>query len=331
MLRKLILKSDIEAVIFPVTPPEYQIVSGMDTSSVNIESLGEVARPTVPTLQSMVLYLEFPATARHYECVGHQDPATIVAKLDAWMRAGTALRFLVSGTAVNVPVFLRAIDYGETDGTNDLHCRLDLLERRDVPEPSVEMFSVQTAVPRAAGTTQTQETLYTVKAGDTLWDICRQFYGDGTLCYKLATYNGIKNANLIYVGDVLKIPPAEALGAVTAVQPVDGGGGNVSAPKPPATYYDITINFAGLPADFGSVRYTFTNGQTGGQSGGVVKSSVPCRVAAGTKLSCQILPKVGKVARSVTVDGVSISFREGYFYVTADAAKNVAVWWASGG
>ena len=36
--------------------------------------------------------------------------------------------------------------------------------------------------------------------GDTLWGICRRYYGDGQLAWKLAEANGIKNANLIYPG-----------------------------------------------------------------------------------------------------------------------------------
>ena len=44
-----------------------------------------------------------------------------------------------------------------------------------------------------------------------LWAICRKFYGDGSLAYKLATANGIKNPNLIYPGQVLAIPDKAAL------------------------------------------------------------------------------------------------------------------------
>ena len=42
--------------------------------------------------------------------------------------------------------------------------------------------------------------------GDTLWGICRRTYGDGTLAWKLAEYNSIKNANLIYPGQIVKLP-----------------------------------------------------------------------------------------------------------------------------
>ena len=52
---------------------------------------------------------------------------------------------------------------------------------------------------------------YTVKKGDTLWGIARRTYGDGTLAWKLASYNGIKNANLIYPGQKVTLPDKSLL------------------------------------------------------------------------------------------------------------------------
>ena len=47
--------------------------------------------------------------------------------------------------------------------------------------------------------------------GDCLWTICKRFYGDGSLAYKLATANNIKNPNLIYPGQVLTLPDKAVL------------------------------------------------------------------------------------------------------------------------
>lgn len=46
---------------------------------------------------------------------------------------------------------------------------------------------------------------YTVISGDTLWGICKKHLGDGSKFSDIAKLNGIKNANLIYVGQVLKL------------------------------------------------------------------------------------------------------------------------------
>lgn len=46
---------------------------------------------------------------------------------------------------------------------------------------------------------------YIVKAGDTLWAIAKTFYGSGIECMRIVRKNKIKNPNLIYPGQVLKV------------------------------------------------------------------------------------------------------------------------------
>ena len=49
---------------------------------------------------------------------------------------------------------------------------------------------------------------YVVKSGDTLSLICKEHYGRGTpaLVAEVCKFNGMANANLIYEGQVLKLP-----------------------------------------------------------------------------------------------------------------------------
>ena len=82
------------------------------------------------------------------------------------------------------------------------------------------------------------DTLYTVKQGDTLFSIARQF---NTTVQTLATANGLPNPNLIYVGQVLTIPDA------TSTPPPTGG-----TPTP-------------TPTSTGSTTYIVKAGDTLGQ------------------------------------------------------------------
>ena len=63
------------------------------------------------------------------------------------------------------------------------------------------------AVPSSSQASSAQRT-YTVKKGDCLWKIAKQFYGNGALYTKIydANTNQIANPNLIYVGQVFVIP-----------------------------------------------------------------------------------------------------------------------------
>lgn len=51
---------------------------------------------------------------------------------------------------------------------------------------------------------------YTVKKGDTLWAIAKKYLGDGSKCWNLAKLNRIKNPNLIYPGQKIKIQNVKA-------------------------------------------------------------------------------------------------------------------------
>lgn len=46
---------------------------------------------------------------------------------------------------------------------------------------------------------------YTVKSGDCLWNICKQYLGDGSKYPEIAKLNNISNPNLIYPGMVIKL------------------------------------------------------------------------------------------------------------------------------
>jgi len=120
--------------------------------------------------------------------------------------------------------------------------------------------SVPTSVPTSATgipvtetnkrATKDPATTYTVKAGDTLYAICKRELGDGNKYKEIAELNNIKNPNLIQVGQVIRLvkkadvkknttpkfepskPPYETIGAgavssthVSSSGRTHGGGG----------------------------------------------------------------------------------------------------------
>ena len=73
----------------------------------------------------------------------------------------------------------------------------------DTTQKKTESSSVPSS-PQASNAQRT----YTVKKGDTLWKIAKQYYGNGALYNKIfdANTKQIANPNLIYVGQVFVIP-----------------------------------------------------------------------------------------------------------------------------
>lgn len=62
-------------------------------------------------------------------------------------------------------------------------------------------------IPHMTSAESSRYTLYTVRRGDTLWGISKKF---GTSINSIVALNGIKNPNLIYAGEVFKIPSARS-------------------------------------------------------------------------------------------------------------------------
>lgn len=101
----------------------------------------------------------------------------------------------------------------------DTMCQITLKEYKDYGTSTFSI--VKTAVNLAVGAAATvavaaatknrstsSKTIpkqYTVKKGDTLWNICKKQLGDGQKYKEIAKLNNIKNPDLIYPGQVLRL------------------------------------------------------------------------------------------------------------------------------
>ena len=122
---------------------------------------------------------------------------------------------------------------------------------------------------------------YTVVKGDTLWNIAKKFYGDGSkyTLIKDANGNPIKNASLIYPGQVLIIPNAsDAVASGTAPtkkasEPKKTNGTNTQTNR-----YTLTIINTGVTTNVGKYSGTYRRGGMVQSLGGVstMKQSVEC-------------------------------------------------------
>lgn len=210
-LKKFIFK-DTEKnteLVLPVTPPSFTVYHGINIEVVNIHTLGDVALPGYSTLATLKIECMFPAKNYPFNQPNADlNPYSYIKKFDDWKNNHTILRFIVSGTIVNIPVLVQEISYGEQDGTGDVYATITLREYRRLSAVQVtKTGNAHRAVEQKTTSTQT----YVVKKGDTLSAICRKYYGDASLYSKLAKYNSIKNPNLIYVGQTIKLPDKSLL------------------------------------------------------------------------------------------------------------------------
>lgn len=200
-----------EEQVMPVTPPDFQVELGRLVEQVDMAAAGQVNLPGLQALFNEQQTFLLPSSARSYTQAGYSgDPYTVVDRLVRWSTDGDVLRMIVTGTPVNVPILLAPVRYGQQDGTGDVYATLTMRQYRALAAETVEQTGTGNAG-RTAPAAQREEGSYTVVKGDTLWGVCRRFYGQGSLACQLADYNGIRNANLIYPGQVLRIPDKSLL------------------------------------------------------------------------------------------------------------------------
>ena len=101
----------------------------------------------------------------------------------------------------------------EEDKADDLQLTFDDRERKWLGDWLKITPTVVRTTKQVSKEVQQENVInYTVKKGDTLWEIAKQYLGSGTKYPQIASENNIKNPNLIYPGQVFKITTG---GAVT--------------------------------------------------------------------------------------------------------------------
>ena len=210
-MRKFIIK-DTEKnaeLVLPVTPPSFEVSHGIKIETINIHKLGDVILPGYGTLPTIRIDCMFPAQKYSFnQPKTNLDPYSYIKKLEAWCNNHTILRFIVSNTVVNEQIIITDIAYGEKDGTGDVYATINIRGYRKL---AVSQTNKTGNKPRANDNPSSKAQVYVIKRGDTLSALCRKFYGNASLYQKLAAYNGIKNADLIYAGNTLKIPDKKSL------------------------------------------------------------------------------------------------------------------------
>lgn len=140
---------------------------------------------------------------------GRKEPLAYVEKIEAWRKSGEPIRVIITGV-LNMECSIESFSYGERDATGDIYYTMALKEYKKIKtrKATVTIATVKPSVRAVQAPTTNAGRTYTVKSGDCLWKIAKQFYGNGAEYPKIASANAdkIKNPNLIYAGQVLTIP-----------------------------------------------------------------------------------------------------------------------------
>ena len=197
-----------EELLLPITPQGYEIDHGINREKINLTELGTTNLPGKRYMMDIRLECMFPAQAYGFCNAGAKtDPYYYVKKFEIWCDNGTVLRFMISTTNINTTCFIESIVFTEQDGTGDVYATINIAQYRVLKpaDSTVKQATGNNARTENQAAVQSEKT-YQIVSGDTLSGISRKFYGNSSLYGKLASYNGIKNANLIRAGSTIKIP-----------------------------------------------------------------------------------------------------------------------------
>lgn len=196
-------KDKSESLQLPVPPSQFQIVRANNNTTVDITTAGELNLIGKSKLATISFDTFFP-NQNYYFCqyTGFPKPYDCIKLIEKWRTSSNPIRFIVTGTDINMAASIEEFDYGEQDGTRDVYFSLSLKEYRFIGNSAASSSSATSAVVRQ---TKAVPTTYTVKKGDTLFSIARKVTGDSSNYAEIASQNGITNPNEIYVGEALVI------------------------------------------------------------------------------------------------------------------------------
>ena len=196
-------KDDKDIFRFPILPSAINVQDYAITNDSNITGLGDVTVFGGKGLRTIEISSFFPNPKRKYKLVNYNDypkQYDCVAKIKKWMDKGEVLRFIVTGTEINFQVRITDFEYSEQDGTRDVYFTINLKEYRKIKISSTTPKKKKTDNKDRTDTKETdnkpKQKTYTVKSGDTLYDIAKKHYGKGSDYKKIIEKNKSKYPSL---------------------------------------------------------------------------------------------------------------------------------------
>ncbi|WP_373264976.1 LysM peptidoglycan-binding domain-containing protein [Hungatella hathewayi] len=201
----------------PVNPEEIKRSRELNIETYQVLEEGQVSIPSYCALEEYSFEAEFPSQDVNYMESGTEAEADYYEKMFRKAQKNKKpVRFIASNDIsddISVKVLVKSVEAVEKAGEEgDKYISLTLMEYKGAGKRYVAVQTPDAAVkqeetPPAENPAVTATKSHTVQSGDTLWGIAKKYYGNGSQYPKIMSANpAIKNANLIYPGQVFTIP-----------------------------------------------------------------------------------------------------------------------------
>jgi LysM repeat protein len=212
----------LDGVPLPVTPFKLETKISNKNKTITLINDGEINILKTPGLTEFSFEALLPQSEYPFATYwgGFKPAAYYADKIESLKVNNQKFQFKVmriapNGSALfdtNIKVTIE--EYGIIEDTKnglDLIVNIKLKQYREygtkvgVVKPATATTPATIAVSIEREVSKVAPKTHTVVSGDSLWKICKKLLGDGSKYSEIATLNGIANANLISVGQVINL------------------------------------------------------------------------------------------------------------------------------
>lgn len=139
--RIVILKSETERMVFPVSPYKYSVTTEQGNKTFDILDSGEILTFGNVQLAKLKFGGFFPALKHGYPYVVNKiAPADAVALILKMKTDKAPARLIITESPVNMLVAIRRFNYNEKDGAGDVYFEIELDEYRvaNIPQSNYQ-------------------------------------------------------------------------------------------------------------------------------------------------------------------------------------------------
>ncbi len=206
---------------FPMLPETLTMGAEAKFMSYSIISLGDVKLPRGKGIKEISWSGKFPGKARKKSSFvqAYTKPDTLIKALENYRDDGTKCTLLVTDSCINYSVYISSFKGKYTGGHGDFDYDIKFIIATDIKIYTTSELKISSSSSKKRSSSTSKKTTkstkngtttrtYTVKSGDSLWRIAQNLLGKGSRYTEIYNLNKdkIKNANLIYPGQVLTIP-----------------------------------------------------------------------------------------------------------------------------
>ncbi|WNY26187.1 LysM domain-containing protein [Methanolapillus millepedarum] len=211
----------LDGVLLPVTPSSLTIKTPGQSTTFDVINYSEISELKSPGLREISFEFSLPNNPENlpFAKSGAQPPRYYIEKIEQLNHGKRTFQFIINrktpqgvrldDTNITVSIWDFQTKEDAEDG-NDFKASIVL---KEFPKHTTQFITVTNGTTSVKKTTDDNRwattgvpKTYTIKTGDTLYNIGRTYYNNGNAWKKIAQMNGITDQYNIKVGTVLSMP-----------------------------------------------------------------------------------------------------------------------------